>query len=76
MCLNEGKGVPKNPIEANIYFKAAIDKGHTNAMHQYGSNLEHGNGITKNIEDAFQYYSMAADKGNFSSRTSLKRLSK
>ena len=60
----DGEGVPADVKEASRYCKLAADKGHVDAMFNYGKMLKNGRGVAVNEEEACRYYKMAADKGH------------
>jgi TPR repeat protein len=35
LCLEDGKGVPKRPLQAARYYKIASDLGHTDGANNY-----------------------------------------
>jgi TPR repeat protein len=62
ICLDKGKGVDRNLIQAARFFKMSADQGHAKAQHNYGICLENGRGVERNVIRAAKYFKMATDQ--------------
>ena len=60
----EGKGVPKDEVEAVKWYRKAADQGHADAQFVLGVVYEEGKGVPKNEVEAVKWYRKAADQGN------------
>jgi TPR repeat protein len=59
-CLEYGKGVDINPIQAANYYKIASDLGHSDGSNNYGMCFERGFGVNRDPEQAANLYRTAA----------------
>jgi len=64
MCLENGKGVGKDPQKAVQWYGKSAVGGDTNGMYNVGRCLEFGIGVEKNLKQAAGWYQRAADGGN------------
>jgi uncharacterized protein len=59
----QGKGVEKNPGEAQRWFRQAAEKGYAKAQYNLGVLYFTGQGVPQNHAEAFQWFSRAAGQG-------------
>jgi TPR repeat protein len=64
----DGKGVAKNPVEANRLFQASVQKGTDDFLkglyNDLGYVYERGLGVKQDVQQCLKYYKMAADLGS------------
>src|SRR5215471_9845720 len=58
-----GKGVPKDPSEAAIWYRKA-DQGFVAGESSLGAMFEKGRGIAMDLVEAYKWYVLAADQGD------------
>lgn len=73
-----GKGVPKDEVEAARLYRIVADRGWADGQYQLGALYESGRGVQKNVAEAVRWYQLAARQGNKrgapQAQASLKRL--
>ena len=63
LCLKDGDGVEKDPVEGARYLKLAADNGNPLAQMHYGLCLKKGESVPVNLEQAVWYLKVSADQG-------------
>jgi TPR repeat protein len=63
-CLIDGVGVARDPAEAVLWLRRAVDKGDVSAMTELGICLDTGLGVAKNTAEASGLLIDAADAGH------------
>jgi TPR repeat protein len=59
-----GKGVQKDPAEANRWFKLAADQGEVGAQANLCGSYAYGDGIEQDAVQAFHWCQLSASRGN------------
>ena len=59
----EGKGVPKNYVEALKWYTKATEQGYADAQYNLGDLFYFGEGVEKDYSKAFEWYTKAAEQG-------------
>jgi TPR repeat protein len=62
LCLQFGKGVSIDLVNAARHYRLAADQGLCSAQFAYGSRLECGHGVAVDLVEAVKYYRLAADQ--------------
>ncbi len=57
---NEGKGVPKNYIEAMKWFRKAAEQGNSKGQSFLGIMYDQGKGVNKDLVQALAWYTVAS----------------
>ena len=70
MYLN-GKGVPKNEVEAAKWFRKASEQGNPDAQYKLGWMRQNGRGVPRNDNEAAKWYGKATDQGHVVARNRL-----
>jgi hypothetical protein len=60
----EGKGVPKDEVEAVKWYRKAADQGYYGAKANLGFMYAEGRGVPKDEVEAVKWYRKAADQGH------------
>jgi hypothetical protein len=63
VCYANGRGVPKDEVEAVRWFRLAADQGDDNAQHSLGECYVNGRGVPKDEVEAVRWYRLAANQG-------------
>jgi TPR repeat protein len=63
MMYYEGKGAPKNFVEAQKWFRRAADQGQATAQFNLGTIYYNGQGVPKNHAEALKWYRKSAEQG-------------
>ena len=67
----DGKGVPKNYVEAAKWFRKAADQGDVEAQHELGYMYNEGKGVLKNYAEAAKWFRKAAEQGDANAQKKL-----
>lgn len=59
----QGKGVPKDYVEANRWFRLAAEKGNADAQQSFGYHYGMGFGVPQDQILAYMWFSLAAAQG-------------
>lgn len=76
MCYERGTGVPKDPVQAALWYREAANQGHALAQLNLGVCYENGTGVSKDWTSAAEWYRKAADQGNENAKTALRKMAK
>jgi TPR repeat protein len=68
LCLEDGRGVPKDEAEATQYYKLAADQNHAWAQFHYAVCVWKGRGVVKDEVEADRYYELTADQNHVSTQ--------
>ncbi len=60
----EGKGAPRDPKTAALWFERASDFGSAPAQYRLGAMYREGRGVERNTKMALKYFQIASDAGN------------
>jgi TPR repeat protein len=60
----EGKGAPRDPKTAALWFERASDFGSAPAQYRLGALYREGRGVERNARMALKYFQIASDAGN------------
>jgi TPR repeat protein len=66
-----GQGVPKDYVQAALWFRKAADQGDAVAQHDLGVLYENGFGVLQDYAQAATWYREAADQGNAEAQSNL-----
>jgi S1-C subfamily serine protease len=61
---DDGKGLPKNEVEAAKWYRRAAEQGDAFAQKHLGIKYENGEGLPKNEVEAAKWYRRAAEQGD------------
>ena len=71
MAVVQGKGIPKDGVEAAKWYRLAAEQGHVDAQFKLGYMHHHGDGIAENGKEALRWYRMAVEQDNAKAQHSL-----
>jgi TPR repeat protein len=66
-----GRGVPKDPVQAAYWYRKAGDHGDPGAQNQLGYLYTWGIGVERNQAEAFRWYARAAGSGSQAAKLNL-----
>lgn len=59
----DGRGVPRDPLQAAKWFRRAADQGHAGAQNSLGALYLSGQGVEQNTAEAIRFYRLSAAQG-------------
>jgi TPR repeat protein len=71
VCYANGRGVPKDAVEAVRWYRLAADQGHARAQVALGVCYSLGSGVSKDEVEAVRWYRLAADQGHANAQYNL-----
>ena len=74
VCLELGRGCPKDYKEAVEWYRKAAEQGHVKSQYKLAYCLEHGRGCAMDTAEAVQWYKKAAEQGYAEAQTALARI--
>ena len=72
----QGKGVPRNDVEAVRWYRMAAEQGYADAQLNLGYMYGTGEGIPKDYVQAYAWYNIAAAQGDETAKESLEIITK
>lgn len=64
VLYDQGRGVPKNSIEARAWYTLAAEQGEPRAQYNLGLMYANGEGVPQNYVEAYYWISLSAARGN------------
>ncbi len=64
VLYQDGKGVPKDYVQAAYWYRKAAEQGHVKAQLYLGLLYSKGYGVPKNNDEAIKWLNMSAEQGN------------
>lgn len=71
MAYAKGEGVPKDGVEAAIWFRRAAEQGHAAAQYSLGVMYDKGRGVPQDYAVAAKWYGRASEQGHISAQYNL-----
>ena len=71
IMFSQGKGAPKDDVEAAKWYRLAADQGHVNAQTKLAFIYMTGLGVSKDYTEAMKWYRLAADQGDGTAQFNL-----
>jgi hypothetical protein len=71
-----GKGVPKDEVLAERWYRKAAEQDDANAQNKLGAMYETGSVVSKDLVTAYMWYNLAAAKGDPKFRSNRDQLEK
>jgi TPR repeat protein len=65
--LTKGEGMPRDDVEAALWYRRAAEAGHLGGMHQLGYVLRRGQGVERDLPEAARWFRRAAEEGDVGS---------
>ena len=73
---DNGKGVPKDPVEAIKWYRKAAEQGRVDAQFNLGVSYATGNGVPKDLVQAHMWLNLSGAKGFEGAKLKLETLEK
>lgn len=71
LMYNNGKGVPKDDVEAMKWYRMAAEQGYANAQFNLGFMYDSGQGVPEDDVEAVKWYRMAAEQGHAKAQNNM-----